>query len=110
MHPPEMEPVSITWQATVITTRSRTLLGLERLFLCIISLIKKRIPLFSLVRVICLLIQGFRVGDFEQCLVSDSLSEWSRRQIRNLLGSARRGSNPLAVVLFSSFACFLWGY
>jgi hypothetical protein len=29
----------------------------------------------------------------------DSVSEWLRRWIRNPLGSARRGSNPLAVVL-----------
>ena len=28
----------------------------------------------------------------------DSMAEWLRRQIRNLMGSARGGSNPSAVV------------
>ncbi len=32
-------------------------------------------------------------------LQQDSVSEWLRRWTRNPLGSARRGSNPLAVVL-----------
>ncbi|ORX93967.1 hypothetical protein K493DRAFT_144538, partial [Basidiobolus meristosporus CBS 931.73] len=30
----------------------------------------------------------------------DGLSEWLRRQTRNLLGSARTGSNPVAVACF----------
>ena len=30
---------------------------------------------------------------------NDSLSEWLRRQTRNLLGISRTGSNPVAVVL-----------
>ena len=29
-----------------------------------------------------------------------SLSEWLRRQTRNLLGIARIGSNPVAVVIY----------
>ena len=33
---------------------------------------------------------------------SDSVSEWLRRWTRNPLGSARRGSNPLAVVFWVS--------
>ena len=33
---------------------------------------------------------------------SDSVSEWLRRWTRNPLGSARRGSNPLAVVFLFS--------
>ena len=28
----------------------------------------------------------------------DSMAEWLRREIRNLMGSARVGSNPAAVV------------
>ena len=35
-----------------------------------------------------------------EALQQDSVSEWLRRWTRNPLGSARRGSNPLAVVLF----------
>ena len=35
-----------------------------------------------------------------EALQQDSVSEWLRRWTRNPLGSARRVSNPLAVVLF----------
>ena len=31
------------------------------------------------------------------------MAEWLRREIRNLMGSARVGSNPAAVVGFFSF-------
>ena len=37
----------------------------------------------------------------------DNLSEWLRRQTRNLLGFARAGSNP-AVVAF--LCCFSWNW
>ena len=33
----------------------------------------------------------------------DNLSEWLRRQTRNLLGFARAGSNPAVVAFFCSF-------
>lgn len=33
-------------------------------------------------------------------IVVDNLAEWLRRKIRNLLGSARAGSNPAVVVIF----------
>ena len=33
-------------------------------------------------------------------ILQDSLSEWLRRQTRNLLGSARASSNPAAVAFF----------
>ena len=33
----------------------------------------------------------------------DTMSEWLRRLIRNQLGSARRGSNPLGVAIFFFF-------
>ena len=33
----------------------------------------------------------------------DNLSEWLRRQTRNLLGFARAGSNPAVVVFFVLF-------
>ena len=49
----------------------------------------------------CLLEMGF-----VRELVRDNLSEWLRRQTRNLLGFARAGSNPAVVVflfLLSSF-------
>ena len=35
----------------------------------------------------------------------DSMAEWLRREIRNLMGSARVGSNPAAVAFF--FLSFL---
>ena len=44
------------------------------------------------------------VGDGFQ----DNLSEWLRRQTRNLLGFARAGSNP-AVVVFASFFLIIIG-
>ena len=37
-----------------------------------------------------------------EAFLQDNLSEWLRRQTRNLLGFARAGSNP-AVVAFLSF-------
>ena len=39
-------------------------------------------------------------------ILQDNLSEWLRRQTRNLLGFARAGSNP-AVVVFSFAPRFL---
>ena len=47
--------------------------------------------------------QRRQIGAFLQ----DNLSEWLRRQTRNLLGFARAGSNP-AVVAFLSLILFLY--
>ena len=38
----------------------------------------------------------------------DSMAEWLRREIRNLMGSARVGSNPAAVVDFSFIMLLLF--
>jgi hypothetical protein len=47
------------------------------LFLSMISLRKKRIPLFSsLVRVICLLIQGYKIGDFTDICIAAACLSW----------------------------------
>ena len=35
----------------------------------------------------------------------DNLSEWLRRQTRNLLGFARAGSNPAVVVFYFTLLC-----
>ena len=45
----------------------------------------------------CLLQQLVVVGSSHDC--TDTVSEWLRRWTRNPLGSARRGSNPLGVVM-----------
>ena len=41
-------------------------------------------------------------GDGEKA-IQDNLSEWLRRQTRNLLGFARAGSNPAVVAFFVLF-------
>jgi hypothetical protein len=43
-----------------------------------------------------------RVQEARRTLSKDSVTEWLRRWTRNPLGSARRGSHPLAVVLWRS--------
>ena len=40
----------------------------------------------------------------------DSMAEWLRRQIRNLMGSARGGSNPPAVVSCSTTVTAMPGW
>ena len=52
----------------------------------------------------------YKVGIFEESF-QDNLSEWLRRQTRNLLGFARAGSNPAVVVfvfLFQCLGCDYW--
>lgn len=46
---------------------------------------------------------GAKLGKYVQ---QDSVSEWLRRSTRNRLGSARTGSNPVAVVYFFSKLTF----
>ena len=50
--------------------------------------------------------QRRQIGAFLQ----DNLSEWLRRQTRNLLGFARAGSNPAVVAFLSFFFRFIITY
>ena len=45
----------------------------------------------------------------EHC-ACDTVAEWLRRWTRNPLGSARRGSNPLGVVVHSRFLCVVQSF
>ena len=48
--------------------------------------------------------QRRQIGAFLQ----DNLSEWLRRQTRNLLGFARAGSNPAVVAFLSCYFLILF--